>query len=296
MKKTFAIILASIILMSLFGCGNDNSDNSAENTENSASSASKIESKVESNKAESKVQNNTESNKAESKAESKVESSNVESKVESKVESSKVESKAESNEISNKTKIPKTDIIFDGSYAFLGNSIIGDLEAYEVADDADIYSYVGMNVASVFDQKMDNHKKTILEEMLSNNYKTIFIMFGMNEVGWSYSDIFVDDYKELIDEIKAKMPNVKIYLLSITPITKAQEAENESELNTQGINKYNELIKQIAKDKKSTYLDVNSYLRDENGFLSDDDSPDGYHLQPNGSLRMVNAIKYLISK
>ena len=283
MKKALAIIFASIILMSLFGCGNDSSDNSARNPTNSASSASKIESK-------------TELSKVESKAESKTESSKVESKVESKTESSKAESKVESNKINNKTKIPRTDITFDNSYAFIGNSIIGDLEAYEVADSADIYSYVGMNVASVFDQRMDNHKKTILEEMLSNDYKTIFIMFGMNEVGWSYSDIFVDDYKELIDEIKAKMPNVKIYLLSITPITKAQEAENESDLNTQGISKYNNLIKQIAKDKKSTYLDVNSYLRDENGFLSDDDSPDGYHLQPNCSLRMVNAIKYLISK
>lgn len=270
MKKALAIIFASIILMSLFGCGNDSSDNSARNPTNSASSASKIESKTELSK--------------------------VESKAESKTESSKAESKVESNKINNKTKIPRTDITFDNSYAFIGNSIIGDLEAYGVADNADIYSYVGMNVASVFDQRMDNHKKTILEEMLSNDYKTIFIMFGMNEVGWSYSDIFVDDYKELIDEIKAKMPNVKIYLLSITPITKAQEAENESDLNTQGISKYNNLIKQIAKDKKSTYLDVNSYLRDENGFLSDDDSPDGYHLQPNCSLRMVNAIKYLISK
>lgn len=265
MKRTLAIIFSVIILMSLVGCDKDDSEKSVKDSDSSVS-----------------------------KTESKAESSNEESKTESKTESVNEESKTE--QINNKTEIPKTDIIFDNSYAFLGNSIVGDLESYDVADNADIYSYVGMTVATVFDQKSDGDKKTLLKEMLSKNYKTIFIMFGMNEIGWSYSDIFVEDYNELIDEIQAKLPDAKIYLLSITPITKAQEADKESDLKTNRIKEYNNLIKQIANNKNIGYLDVNSYLSNENGFLADDDSPDGYHLQPNCSLRLVDAIKYLISK
>lgn len=260
MKRTLAIIFSVIMLISLVGCDKNNPKDSAQTPD---SSVSMTESKYE------------------SKVENKSKSSNEESKT---------------VPINNKTEIPKTSITFDNSYAFLGNSIIGDLESYSVADEADIYSYIGMNVATVFDQKTDGHKKTILEEMLSKNYKTIFIMFGMNEIGWSYSDIFVEDYKELIDEIQTKMPDAKIYLLSITPITKAQEADKESDLKTDRIKEYNNLIKQIADDKNINYLDINSYLSDKNGFLADDDSPDGYHLQPNCSLRLVDTIKYLISK
>lgn len=264
MKKILSIIFTLGILLSLAGCEKDNNNNA------SSSISNKVESKTES--------------KTESKAESK-----AESKVESKAE------KLTDESVNNKTEIPETDIVFDNSCAFLGNSFFGDLEEYNLVDNADVYSYIGMNVATVFDQKLDNHKKPMMEEMLSKDYKTIFMMFGINEVGWSYSDIFYDDYIELIDEIQASLPDVKIYLLSITPITKSQEEKGEDGLNSESIAKFNKLIEQIAKDKNVNYLDVNSYLRNENGFLDEEDSPDGYHLQPNGYLRMVNAMKYIIS-
>lgn len=256
MKKSLAAISALCILLSLTGCVKD----STQNTSN-------------------------------------VKSSNIESKVESKAES-KTESKTEKlseSSINNKTEIPKTDIVFDSSYAFLGNSLFGDLETYELIDNADVYSYIGMNVANVFDQKLDNHKKPMLEEMLSKDYKTIFIMFGMNEVGWSYPEIFSDDYAELVDEIHTSLPNAKIYLLSITPITESLEAKDEDGMNSESIAKFNKLIEQIAKDKNVGYLDVNTYLRNQQGYLDEEDSPDGCHLQPNTYLRMVNAIKYLLS-
>lgn len=284
MKKSLAVIFAMAILLSLVGCGKDNPESSSPNTE------SKIESKVES-KAESKTES-----KAESKTESKTESK-AESKSESKTES-KTESKAEklpANSVNNKTKIPETNIIFDSSFAFLGNSLFGDLEEYNLVDKADVYSYIGMNVATVFDQKLDNHKKPMLDEMFSKDYKNIFIMFGVNEVGWSYPDIFTDDYAELVDEIHTNLPNANIYLLSITPITQSLEAKGEDGMNTKNIAKFNTMIINIAKEHNAVYLDVNSYLRNEYGYLDEDDSPDGYHLQPNAYLRMVNAIKYLIA-
>ena len=284
MKKSLAVIFAMAILLSLVGCGKDNPESSSPNTE------SKIESKVES-KAESKTES-----KAESKTESKTESKD-ESKSESKTES-KTESKAEklpANSVNNKTKIPETNITFNSSFAFLGNSLFGDLEEYNLVDKADVYSYIGMNVATVFDQKLDNHKKPMLDEMFSKDYKNIFIMFGVNEVGWSYPDIFTDDYAELVDEIHTNLPNANIYLLSITPITQSLEAKGEDGMNTKNIAKFNTMIKNIAKEHNAVYLDVNSYLRNEYGYLDEDDSPDGYHLQPNAYLRMVNAIKYLIA-
>ena len=190
MKKSFAVVFAISILLSFVGCGKENTETS-----------SKIQSKTE-----SKMSSNAESN-PESKAESKM-SSNAESNLESKAESK--HDKLSADSVSNKTKIPETNITFDSNYAFLGNSLFGDLDEYELVDNADVYSYIGMNVATVFDQKLDKHKKPMLDEMLSKDYKTIFIMFGMNEVGWSYPDIFTDDYAELVDEIHSKLPDAKI--------------------------------------------------------------------------------------
>lgn len=280
MKKSLAIIFAMSILFSLVGCDKENTENISSDT------TSKIQSETE-----SKAISESES-KTESKTESKV-ISKAESKSESKTESKS--DKFPTDSVSNKTKIPETNITFDSSYAFLGNSLFGDLDEYKLVDNADVYSYIGMNVATVFDQKLDKHKKPMLDEMLSKDYKTIFIMFGMNEVGWSYPDIFTDDYAELVDEIHTKLPDAKIYLLSITPITQSLEAKGEDGMNSEAIAKFNKLIQKVAKEHNASYLDVNSYLKNEYGFLDEDDSPDGCHLQPNAYLRMVNAMKYLIS-
>ncbi len=78
--------------------------------------------------------------------------------------------------------------------------------------------------------------------------KQFFIMFGMNEVGWSYPDIFTDDYTELVDEIHSKLPDAKIYLLSITPITQSLEAKGEDGMNSEAIAKFNKLIQKVAKN------------------------------------------------
>ena len=265
MKKSFAVVFAISILLSFVACGKENTETS-----------SKIQSKTE-----SKISSNAEPN-LESKAESK-------------------HDKLSADSVSNKTKIPETNITFDSNYAFLGNSLFGDLDEYELVDNADVYSYIGMNVATVFDQKLDKHKKLVghigiwpTNFIHTKDYKTIFIMFGMNEVGWSYPDIFTDDYAELVDEIHSKLPDAKIYLLSITPITQSLEAKGEDGMNSEAIAKFNKLIQKVAKEHNASYLNVNSYLKNEYGFLDENDSPDGCHLQPNAYLRMVNAIKYLI--
>lgn len=65
-------------------------------------------------------------------------------------------------------------------------------------------------------------------------------------------------------------------------------------MNSEAIAKFNKLIQKVAKEHNASYLNVNSYLKNEYGFLDENDSPDGCHLQPNAYLRMVNAIKYLI--
>lgn len=269
MKKNIAIIFALLAVLSLAGCDNESS---ADSSQTSKASAPPISSTAE-NSASSKT------------GDSSATESNLSSDKKNKEDTS-----------TQALDIPKTDIKFDNSYAFLGNSIIGDLKAYDVADDADVYSYVGLNVSSVFDQKLDGHKKSILDEMLSKKYKTVFIMLGTNELGWSYPDIFIDNYSELIDTIKEALPDTEINLISITPITKKQESLNEDGLNSKRINEYNQKIEELANKKKISYLDVNKYLIDENGYLPENDSPDGCHLQPNISLKFVNAVKYLISK
>ncbi len=279
--RKFVLILAIMALCVLSACENG----SAANTTSQASEISRSEStSSERSHSSEKTQESTASKDGDSAA-SKAESSDTMSKDENIAESSR-----------ETYTIPETDITFDNSYAFLGNSIIGDLEAYELTDDADVYSNIGLNVSSVFDQKKDGHKQAILDELLSKDYKTIFIMFGMNELGWSYPEIFIDNYSELIDTIREALPDADISLISITPITKSQEKLKEGELNIKRINDYNKKINELANTKNVKYLDVYKYLADEGGYLPENDSPDGFHLTPGCSLKFVKTIKFLSTK
>lgn len=71
-------------------------------------------------------------------------------------------------------------------------------------------------------------------------------------------------------------------------------SEGEGGMNRENILKLNKLIKKLADERKVSYLDVGAYLKNKDGYLDEEDSPDGYHIQPNACLRMVNAVKYLI--
>ncbi len=294
MKRKFALVLSIMALCVLSACDINNAPSDSTVT---TSAASKSESA--SSKEQQTPQNSQGTQEVDKETGSSASSSDKSAS--SKAESSNAASKEESGNKpdasgSQDSSIPKTNITFDNSYAFFGNSIIGDLASYDVADDADIYSYVGLNVSTAFDQKVDGHKETMLNELISKKYKTIFIMFGMNELGWSYPEIFVDNYSELIDTIHEALPDADINLISVTPITKSQEKKKDGNINMKRINEYNKKILNLAKSKNVKFLDVSKYLADENGYLPENDSPDGLHLQPDCSLKFVNAIKYLSTK
>lgn len=108
-------------------------------------------------------------------------------------------------------------------------------------------------------------------------FEKVFIMLGINELGWVYSELFIEKYGELIDNIKKIEPQAQIYIQSILPVSK-ERSESDSIYNNENINKYNELIQQMAADKNIFYLNVAECVTDEEGYLYSDASTDGIHL------------------
>ncbi|MDD2216170.1 MAG: GDSL-type esterase/lipase family protein [Eubacteriales bacterium] len=119
---------------------------------------------------------------------------------------------------------------------------------------------------------------TVAVEALSEvPFKKVFIMLGINELGWVYSELFIEKYGELIDNIKKIEPQAQIYIQSILPVSR-ERSESDSIYNNENINKYNELIQQMAVNKNIFYLNVAECVTDEEGYLYSDASTDGIHL------------------
>lgn len=184
------------------------------------------------------------------------------------------------NEIPNNSP-NNSNAQFNSSVAFIGDSRTQGFIMYNGLKDVQDYSYIGLMVDTAVTKKFvktsNGEKITLLQDMANKNIETVYIMLGVNELGWSYPQVFKTKYGELIDEIRKIKPNCKIYVQSIIPMTKSK-SETDRIFNNKNVNTFNNLIQELAKEKNVTYLDVKSALVDANGYLPEEASSDGVHV------------------
>lgn len=185
-------------------------------------------------------------------------------------------------------------VTFDSSVAFIGDSRTQGLIMYNGLKNVQDYSYIGLMVDTAitkkFVQTSNGEKITLLQDMKNKDVKTVYIMLGVNELGWSYPEVFKVKYKELIEEIRKVKPNCKIYIQSIIPMTKSK-SDSDKIFNNKNVAKFNKLIQEVANEENVTYLDVKSALINSQGYLPEDASTDGIHLDPDYCKKWLNYLK-----
>ena len=183
---------------------------------------------------------------------------------------------------------------FGENVAFIGDSRTQAFLMYAGLKDVQDYTNVGLMVDTAITKKFitndDGEKITILDDLKKRNINTIYIMLGINELGWIYSEIFINKYEELINKIYEVKPNCEIILQSIIPVT-ATKSKNDKVYNNNKILEYNKLIKDMADGKGIKYMDLCPALTDENGCLPEEASTDGIHLNKEYCIKWLNCLK-----
>lgn len=183
---------------------------------------------------------------------------------------------------------------FGENVAFIGDSRTQAFLMYAGLKDVQDYTNVGLMVDTAITKKFmtndDGEKITILDDLKKRNINTIYIMLGINELGWIYSEIFINKYEELINKISEVKPNCEIILQSIIPVT-ATKSKNDTVYNNNKILEYNKLIKDMADRKGIKYIDLCPALTDENGCLPEEASTDGIHLNKEYCIKWLNCLK-----
>lgn len=183
---------------------------------------------------------------------------------------------------------------FGENVAFIGDSRTQAFLMYAGLKDVQDYTNVGLMVDTAITKKFitndDGEKITILDDLKKRNINTIYIMLGINELGWIYSEIFINKYEELINKIYEVKPNCEIILQSIIPVT-ATKSKNDKVYNNNKILEYNKLIKDMADRKGIKYIDLCPALTDENGCLPKEASTDGIHLNKEYCIKWLNCLK-----
>jgi len=176
------------------------------------------------------------------------------------------------------TPAPVDDSFFADT-AFLGNSLMEGLHLFGGLKYGDFYSGTSASVVSVSTvtdfKNRSGEPSTMLNALLEAQYRKIFILFGVNELGF-YVDGFIDIYAELLSEIAAGEPDAKIYLFSLTPITMGRSTSSDM-FTRERVEQFNAAIKALAERSGCTYIDLYTAMADENGWLAERDSSDGIH-------------------
>ena len=116
----------------------------------------------------------------------------------------------------------------------------------------------------------------------------VFLMIGTNDLAQDRTPEQVcAKIGEVLDAIKLNSPKTVIYLQSTFPVI---DGKNEKYKN-ENVNKLNPLIQKLAADKKVTWIDVASSLKDDKGQLKDNLTFDGLHLNGAGYLVWISVIK-----
>ncbi|MBQ6933493.1 MAG: hypothetical protein IJN37_03795 [Clostridia bacterium] len=163
---------------------------------------------------------------------------------------------------------------------FIGDSRTTGLADYSGMEGVDYFADVGMNVYTVGKRVLpvDGFGEISLADLLeAKKYDKIYIMLGINEVGYAFEKT-VGVYGRLLDSIIRVQPEAEIFVQANLHVTSAHSARAKYVKN-EAIDGLNALLCQLASEKNCHYIDVNPIFDDENGALMADKSGDGVHLR-----------------
>ena len=174
----------------------------------------------------------------------------------------------------------------DGSYfddaAFIGDSRTVGISDYAGIDNADFYCESSMTIFKVLEDKGVTYQKTgkkvdLKKVLAEKKYGKIYLMLGINELGYGNTQMYFEKYKSTLESIRGWQPDAIVYIMANLHIS--EEKNNmDTEFNNVNINDKNAAIASLADGETVFYLDCNPVFTDENGFLKADLTFDGVHL------------------
>ncbi len=145
----------------------------------------------------------------------------------------------------------------------MGDSITEGMVEYDILNPSSVVAKIGSSVIDLGDQ---------IETVQKINPQTIFLAYGMNDIRTTngHAEVFGEGYEKLLNELKKKVPNARIFVNSIFPVQDKVLGEMP-EYKT--LEKYNKQLEKICDKYQLTFIDNTSLVSE------DDYEPDGIHLK-----------------
>lgn len=182
------------------------------------------------------------------------------------------------------TTQPPEDTWFSDA-AFVGDSRTEGLILYTGLE-TEVFAEKGLNVRTALSSALftldGGGKGTAIDALRQKKPAKVYIMLGVNELGWGSSSIFQQEYGALVDAVRDAVPEAVIYVQSILPVTKAH-SDAHSYQNKARVDEFNGLIREMCTQKGVNYLKVEDAVMTSDGYLNPElAAEDGVHLNAAG--------------
>ena len=183
---------------------------------------------------------------------------------------------------------------------FIGDSIFTGLYLYGYLDHRNVAAAVGYTPygaqTTVFDENY--YSGSAVDYAKKMQPTRIIIMLGSNCLSPQTDfDDFETGYRGLLNTLKTECPNSKILVVSVPPITSDSSLASYSGITNTIINNGNNVIKSLCDELGITYYDVNSVLKDENGYFKADYAEvDGLHFKGTTYPVMLSGIQKILQQ
>ncbi len=192
----------------------------------------------------------------------------------SETEGSLTEAEAETE---NTAEAPSLEEFFSDAL-FIGDSRTVGLMEYAGLDTADFFATSGMSTFQVLTEEVsvpNVGKMTLTTLFEQKSYGKIFLMLGINELGYNFSSV-VSQYGKVVDFVRQMQPQATLYVCANLHLTSSR-SDSDDIYNNENINRLNAEIAAMADNENIFYLDVNPLFDDENGALNAQYSADDTH-------------------
>ena len=119
--------------------------------------------------------------------------------------------------------------------------------------------------------------------------KKVFFMLGMNDIDLYGIKSTIANWDTLIARIREKVPDMEVFIQSMTPVWTGGE---KGGLNNTNVDKYNEKLAEFAEKRGFTFVDIAPYMKDSTNGLASAYCSDKYvHLTSAGADAWIKVLK-----
>ncbi len=183
------------------------------------------------------------------------------------------------------TPVAESGPLADDSYfedaAFVGDSRTDGLRLYGGLHAGDYLCKTSMSVFHADDSgytvEVGGKKLTLMAALRAKQYNKVYIMLGLNELGYAAS-AYEKQLRVFLDDVIAAQPNAVIYLELMPPVNESMT--KQSWHTNANVDAFNEINARVAAEKHIALLDVAEVYRGGDGQLKEEyASGDGVHFK-----------------